>query len=224
MDIFRTHEQFELDVLNGLNSARILPGLILGGGTMLRLCHGLDRYSVDLDFYLVKSDFGVGLLEKCVKALGRRLTIMDHQDKRNTILIELSSVHYPRKLKIEVNKVRSIKTWKPEIAWSPFSNMQVLVNAVTLSEMAEMKIDALINRKEIRDAYDLEFLLKKKAPIPGDKDRYREILERLNGFTHQDFAVKLGSIIEAEKRQYYIENRFAVLKTYLLDMIANAQT
>jgi hypothetical protein len=45
-------EQFELEVLDRLQSGRFLDRLVFGGGTMLRLCYGLDRYSVDLDFWL----------------------------------------------------------------------------------------------------------------------------------------------------------------------------
>lgn len=45
-------ERFEMEVLGRLNSGRFLQWLHFGGGTMLRLCHRLDRYSVDLDFWL----------------------------------------------------------------------------------------------------------------------------------------------------------------------------
>ena len=46
-------EQFELEVLDRLQSGRFLDRLVFGGSTMLRLCFGLDRYSVDLDFWLL---------------------------------------------------------------------------------------------------------------------------------------------------------------------------
>ena len=49
-------EQFELEVLDRLKSGRFLDRLVFGGGTMLRLCFGLDRYSVDLDFWLLRGD------------------------------------------------------------------------------------------------------------------------------------------------------------------------
>jgi predicted nucleotidyltransferase component of viral defense system len=49
-------EQFEIEVLDRLQSGRFLDRLIFGGGTMLRLCFGLDRYSVDLDFWLLKKN------------------------------------------------------------------------------------------------------------------------------------------------------------------------
>jgi predicted nucleotidyltransferase component of viral defense system len=49
-------EQFEIEVLDRLQSGRFLDRLIFGGGTMLRLCFGLDRYSVDLDFWLLNKN------------------------------------------------------------------------------------------------------------------------------------------------------------------------
>ncbi len=53
-------EQFELEVLDRLQSGRFLDRLVFGGGTMLRLCFGLDRYSVDLDFWLLNKRQGEG--------------------------------------------------------------------------------------------------------------------------------------------------------------------
>ena len=54
MDIFRQHEIFEIEVLDRMKSARLLNPLVFGGGTMLRLCYELNRYSVDLDFWFTK--------------------------------------------------------------------------------------------------------------------------------------------------------------------------
>jgi hypothetical protein len=52
------HEQFELEILSRMQSGRLLDALVFTGGTMLRLCHGLDRYSVDLDFWAARADGG----------------------------------------------------------------------------------------------------------------------------------------------------------------------
>ena len=54
MDIFKQHEIFEIEVLDRMKSARMLDPLVFGGETMLRLCHDLNRYSVDLDFWFLK--------------------------------------------------------------------------------------------------------------------------------------------------------------------------
>ena len=45
-------ERFELEVLDRLNSGGVLRYLIFTGGTMLRLCFGMERFSVDLDFWI----------------------------------------------------------------------------------------------------------------------------------------------------------------------------
>ena len=54
MDILEKHEAFEIEVLDRLSSAKLLDPLVFGGGTMLRLCYELKRYSVDLDFWFVR--------------------------------------------------------------------------------------------------------------------------------------------------------------------------
>ena len=66
MDLLARHEKFEMEILNRLNSGRILEKMVFGGGTMLRLCHELNRYSADLDFWLTKSvDFEEYLSKIC---------------------------------------------------------------------------------------------------------------------------------------------------------------
>ena len=55
MDILRQHEVFEIEVIDKMKSTKVLEYLVFGGGSMLRLCHELNRYSVDLDFWFIKS-------------------------------------------------------------------------------------------------------------------------------------------------------------------------
>jgi len=55
MDILKQHEIFEIDVLEKMNSIKVLEPLVFGGGSMLRLCHELNRYSADLDFWIIKN-------------------------------------------------------------------------------------------------------------------------------------------------------------------------
>jgi predicted nucleotidyltransferase component of viral defense system len=71
MDILEKHEVFEIEVLDRLNSAKLLDPLVFGGGTMLRLCHELNRYSVDLDFWFVRKTAQKVFLTSCLKTLAR---------------------------------------------------------------------------------------------------------------------------------------------------------
>lgn len=101
MNIFKQQELFEIEVLMWLKNRGFLKNLIFGGGTMLRLCHNLTRYSVDLDFWL----YNVRKIEdffECLKnTLSKDYIITDVQNKFYTLLFELKKSPYPKKLKIE---------------------------------------------------------------------------------------------------------------------------
>ncbi|MBT8406174.1 MAG: nucleotidyl transferase AbiEii/AbiGii toxin family protein [Deltaproteobacteria bacterium] len=43
-----------MEVLQWLRSKGLLRPLVFGGGTMLRLCHEMPRYSLDMDFWFHK--------------------------------------------------------------------------------------------------------------------------------------------------------------------------
>lgn len=213
-------EQFELEVLDRLNSGKFLNDLVLGGGTMLRLCHGLDRFSVDLDFWLVRNIEQRRLFSRLKEYLGRFYRITDAASKSNTLLFELKSPAYPRRLKIEIRKeMKKVKT-EAVIAYSPHSETQVLLKTVTLPEMMKAKIEAFNDRKEIRDAFDLEFLLKKGIPLPGEPQALSQTLKNLDSLTKQDYTNKLGSLLEAKKRSYFLAEKLKILRQALMERLA----
>lgn len=217
------HEQFELEILDKLNSGRFLANLIFGGGTMLRLCHGLDRYSVDLDFWVTKNIDWTKLYSKMEAYLQQFYKISDSANKHFTILFELKSPQYPRALKIEIRKEKKMIKTESGIAYSPNSNVQVLLKTVTLEEMMKSKIEAFLKRREIRDAYDIEFLLKRGIAFAAPKERLVKLFDGLEKLGKKDFSVKLGSLLDAPVRKYYVENGFRILEMRLRDKIqANA--
>ncbi len=73
MDFLTRHEEFEMEVLYKMNSGRILEKLVFGGGTMLRLCHELNRYSADLDFWLIKPVSSEEFIENISSILSKRI-------------------------------------------------------------------------------------------------------------------------------------------------------
>jgi len=97
-------ERFEMAVLDSLNSAQFLRFLVFCGGTMLRLCHGLDRYSVDLDFWLAATAEGRRLFRRISSSLAKTYRIKDAAEKHYTYLLEIRSPRYPRSIKIEIRK------------------------------------------------------------------------------------------------------------------------
>jgi hypothetical protein len=78
--------------------------------------------------------------------------------------------------------------------------------------MMASKIAAFLDRKEIRDVYDMEFLLKRGfSPDAKDED-LKQILKNIDSFTKRDYTVKLSSLLEETQRKYYVTENFKLLK------------
>jgi len=204
-------EQFEMEVLDRLNSIKALNRLVFAGGTMLRLCHGLNRFSVDLDFWITVKENKKALFKELKEYLGGFYALRDSADKYHTILFELKSNKYPRALKIEIRKKPGKIAAEQVIAFSRYSNAQVLVKAITLEEMMKAKTESLIGRNEIRDAFDMEFLAKKGIKTTTDVMAAGRLLRAIESFTKKDYTVKLGSILDKEQRAYYTKENFKIL-------------
>ena len=213
MDILRQHEVFEIEVLEKMNGAKMLEPLVFGGGSMLRLCYELKRYSVDLDFWFVKNISKNDFFERSRKAFEKDYEITDEQMKHYTILFELRSAQYPRRLKIEIRREWKECDYQQTIAFSRFSTKQVVLKAHTLDQTMKNKIEAFLDRGEIRDCFDIEFMLRRGIEIPFKDERQSiAFLEKLSRLKDKDFKVKLGSILEDDVREYYATHRFSFLQ------------
>jgi len=209
-------EKFEIEVLEYLNSGKFLDNLVFVGGTMLRLCYGLNRFSNDLDFWVIKEmDFNK-FFKKLKEHLEKKYMIKDAMNKFFTILFEISSPSSPRNLKIEIRKeVKKIKKYEKTIAFSKYSNIQVFLNTLSLEDMLKFKIEGFINRKEIRDCFDIEFLCKSGVKLNIDKKLAQSLLKTIEKLNMKDYKVKLGAIVEKNAREYYIKKNFEFLKNIL---------
>jgi len=208
-------EQFEIEVLDRLKSGRFLDRLAFGGGTMLRLCHGLGRYSVDLDFWFSEKDWDGAWFAGLQTYLARYYEMRDAAEKFYTFVIELKSPEYPRSLKLEMRK-QIMATTEMAIAYSRFVPTQVYVRTMPLLAVMESKIAAFLQRKEIRDAYDLEFLVKKGLRMELTREQSDLLMETINGLSRQDYQVKLSSLLEPEQREHYRQNNFSILKEQVM--------
>ena len=212
-------ERFELEVLDRLNSGKFLTQIIFGGGTMLRLCHGLDRFSVDLDFWVIKA-LEPEFFENMKAYLAKHYDIRDSAEKFYTILFELRSPDYPRSLKLEIRREVKKIHMEQVIAYSKYANTQVFLKAVSLNDMMESKLEAFLDRQEIRDVFDMEFLFKRGVPLEASVDTLREALRLINVFSRRDYTVKLGSLLEKEQRKYYSVENFKILKGALVGRVS----
>ena len=215
MQALQDLEKLEIEILELFNSIRILDYLYFGGETMLRLCHNLNRYSTDLDFWLDAKSDSKTIYSKCKNSLSANYQLTDFANKRNTLLFELKTPAVTRSLKIEIRKGQFDFSWERKIAFSRFTNKQVMVKGLTLQQMANNKIEALTSRKLISDAFDLEFLLMRGVDLPAEKEKFEKVLRIINNFKEQEFKVTLGSVLEDKDRKFYLENRFKFLKEEL---------
>jgi predicted nucleotidyltransferase component of viral defense system len=208
-------EIFEIEVLAWLKNKGFLRNMIFGGGTMLRLCYDLKRYSVDLDFWTYRVDRIDQFFINLEDSLKADYDLTDAQNKYYTLLFEIKKVPYPRKLKIEIRKENKESDFQETIAYSSYSNQQVLVKSFTLEQMMKNKIGALLERKEIRDVFDIEFLARKSVNISANYEELKKIREIIKGFEKRDYYVTLGSLLADDIREYYKKDSF----TYLLGII-----
>lgn len=212
MQDLRIHEQFEIGVLEALNSKRLLASMVFCGGTMLRLCFGLNRYSVDLDFWII-TDIDTGALFHDIKTcLSEFYRLKDAHRKRNTLVFEIASPNYPRSLKLEIRDKHEPVRTERAIAYSVHSNKQVFLTVVSLHEMMRAKVAAFLDRKEIRDVFDIEFLLKRGIPFGISPEQKQALLSVLDSLTKNDYRVKLGSLLEPQERRYYSTENFKIVR------------
>jgi predicted nucleotidyltransferase component of viral defense system len=216
MTILEQHEQFEIELLDKLKTGQLVNPLVFGGGTMLRLCYDLNRYSADLDFWIIKKISYHEYFEKLCQFLRNDYELTDAQEKYYSLLIEIRSTTYPKRLKLEIRKGDWVFDFQDKIAYSKHSTKQVLIRTHTLEQTMKNKISALLDRDEIRDAFDIEFLLRKGISLPPITGmQHTQLVQKLDNYKDNEFKVKLGSIIESELRPYYIQNRFSFLKEVL---------
>jgi predicted nucleotidyltransferase component of viral defense system len=214
-------ERFEIEVLDRLNTGRLLGNILFGGGTMLRLCFGLNRFSVDLDFWIVNKTDINALFKGIKQCLAEYYSVRDSKNKFYTMVFEVKSIHYPRSLKIEVRKETKKVACEQAIAFSRYSSEQVLLNVISLREMMKLKIEAFLSRREIRDVFDIEFLFKRGIPFDAPPTTLAQVIKGIDGFTKKDYTVKLGSLLEEDQRKYYRSENFKILRSAIESLRRN---
>ncbi len=198
MDTLGRHEVSAIEVLDKLNSAKLLDPLVFGGDTMLRLCHELNRYSVDLDFWFVTKTAQKAFFDKLLKTLEQDYEITDAQIKHFTLLVEVRTNTYPKRLKVEIRREQKECDYQSKIAFSRFST---------------------------KHCFDIEFMLRRGIALPElSGNQFNDLRKKADGFKEKDFKVKLGSIVDSNTRVYYAQNRFSYLMERLSAISSGAGT
>lgn len=139
----------------------IAPFLGFKGGTAALMFHGLDRFSVDLDFDLLDESQEQHVFERVSRILQKYGVIREAHRKRYSLFILLSYEDKARHVKVEINRRQFGSRY--EIKTYLGVSMQVML----LEDMFAHKLMAMVERsgKTSRDIYDVWFFLKTRSPI-----------------------------------------------------------
>jgi hypothetical protein len=88
----------------------------------------------------------------------------------------------------------------------------VLLRTVSLPEMMRSKIGAFLDRREIRDVFDMEFLFKKGIELDVPAAKLKMLLRGIEELKVNDYQVKLASLLDGRLRRYYTQENFKILK------------
>ena len=207
------YEALQMATLQWLGSNRFLDSLVFGGETMLRLCHELPRYSLGLEFSFFKEDNYDGFYDRLYAALLQDYDVIDKQNLDHSIMVEVKRKRRMQKVRIAITKtLASPGSTEEKIAFSPHFPIQILVRGFTLQQMLQNKIVSLLLHGDIRDAFDVEFFVRKGIDVNLPEAEKKKVLKKLKRFKQRDFDVKLGGILQPELRDYYRRKKFSYLE------------
>ena len=133
----------------------IAPEAVLHGGTAIWRCYQGNRFSKDLDFYAKPSkDFK----EKFSEELKKRAIRLDKfKQTRNTVFSKVSSDTVEVSLEIALRRVA-----KKQVAdYERADGSTINIYSLSIEDLIAEKINAYLNRKLVRDLYDVFFLSSK---------------------------------------------------------------
>jgi len=175
---FKPHQQekhyIQSIILNSIYST-INNELVFKGGTCLLFFYGLNRFSEDLDFTMIKDIDPKKLKSNITKDLenlgiNHNITKIEEKDNSLSFRIGAEGPLFSKEIErcfvsIDISKREevfesNIKEFKPVYGDVP----NFTVNVMSKKEIFAEKIRALLFRNKARDLFDIHFLLKSTAP------------------------------------------------------------
>lgn len=200
------YEVMQQIVLAGLYRGGFFEHAAFYGGTCLRMIHGVERFSEDMDFSLLTKDenfsferYFPAIIDEC-RLLGREVEIT-RKDKRtfgkvesaflkdNTDVYNIAfQTEKSIKIKIEVDTMPPLQfDTEQQLLLQPFSFM---VRCFTLPCLFAGKMHALLfrqwkNRVKGRDWYDFEWYVRTAVPL-----KFEHLQARVKEFNGMDIDIE----------------------------------
>jgi predicted nucleotidyltransferase component of viral defense system len=160
----------------------LFPDLIFHGGTCIWRCYNGQRFSEDLDFYLKRQD---NIKEKLNKALlSKNLKLIKFKMTENVIFSKISDnkeiIRFEARL-LDSNDI--IFSKKHICEYYRMDGSCIIIYALSIFDLILEKSKAFINRKLIRDIYDVFFLSSQIKNDDVDVNFKRNINNLIKEFT-----------------------------------------
>ena len=189
------HKTIMVKILKEIYSD-ISLGPILGfkGGTLVYLLYNLPRFSVDLDFDLLKEGKENFVLEKVGKILEKFGTLREKRSKRYTLFFLLSYGLGERQLKVEISKRSSGSKFELK------NYLGIPILAMEKKDIFANKLATLLERREVanRDIFDIWFFAKEGWPI-----NYKLVEERTD-LSFEKYIKKCIATLEKTSDKYIL--------------------
>jgi len=163
--------------------------IVFKGGTALAKCYGLNRFSEDLDFSIVKKMQIIDIVSKGLEDFGIKYEMAKNEkesEETEKYRIKIEGILFAGTEKTKCNitldfSLREKILLEPKIITIGY-HMDIIptfdVYVMDEKEILAEKIRAVYTRKSARDLYDLSFLIKKG--IEPDKEIINEKLKLYN--------------------------------------------
>jgi len=182
------HRTILLQILKDIY-ADISLGPLLGfkGGTAAHFFYDLGRFSVDLDFDLLKEGKEALVFEKLENILREYGTLREKHRKQHTLIFVLSYDEEAQNIKVEVNR----RMFGSRYELKNYLGISMLV--MVKEDMFAHKLVAVLERAKTanRDIYDIWHFLKNRWPVN------REIVEKRGKTSFRDHLAKCVTFVES---------------------------
>lgn len=134
------------------------------GGTAHMLFYGLPRFSVDLDFNLLKPERSKSISKKIRSILLKHGDIRDEAEKHYGLLIVLNYGSEERNLKVEISNRNFPDNYEIK------NYLGISMNVMVKPDLFSHKLCALLDRNIVinRDIFDIYYFMKQKTPLNKD--------------------------------------------------------
>jgi len=203
------HKYFMLQILRDIYSDLELANCLgFKGGTALMFFYSLSRFSVDLDFNLLKPEKENEVYQRVRVILLKYGKIDDEAQKFFGSILVLNYGSGERKLKVEISN----RLYENHYEVKTFMGINMLV--MTVSDMFAHKLCALLDRNELanRDIFDCWFFMENRTPVNKNlvesrmkmtfADYLKNCIDRLNNLPNKGLLNGIGDLIEDKMKNF----------------------